>query len=137
MKATAALSLAAILPAAALAADAAPAATSYFDVPAGGALASLVTAAVAALGTWAAMRHGRAASADSGERLAAAEARADELAKRVTALEDNQQKISATIISENNKIYDRMNSVAQAVYTLQGTVEAFIKVLARKEDPSK
>lgn len=112
--APAALAAAAALCAAdALGADGA---TSFFDVPAGGVLASVCTAAAAALATWAGMRRRASDTADRvSERLAALDA-------RVASLEKNVEPLMQRFLDENTKLYDRVNLIAEAVYEIRGRV---------------
>lgn len=94
------------------------------DVPAGGALAGLAGAAATALGAWAlSRRRGRGCAethAAEQERMRAAEERIKSLEQRVDGFSDLLRR-------ENNKLYDRINAVADGVARLQGSFEAMLK----------
>ena len=47
--------------------------------------------------------------------------------KRLKDLEKNDKELRELFIAENTKIYNRVNQIAETLYTLVGKVEAVLK----------
>jgi hypothetical protein len=75
---------------------------------------------------WASVR-GKPAPGEISERLTKLETISDLHAKRLKDLEKNDKELRELFIAENTKIYNRVNQIAETLYTLVGKVEAVLK----------
>ena len=75
---------------------------------------------------WASVR-GKPAPGELSERLTKAESALDEHTRRIKALEKNDKDLRELILAENEKLYNRVNQIAETLYTLVGKVEAVLK----------
>jgi len=91
---------------------------------------------------WAALR-GKPAPGELSERLTKVESAQTDHARRLKALEKNDQALSDLIttsnqtlrdliLAENGKLYERINAVAKDLYSLNGMVEALIESERRR-----
>ena len=72
---------------------------------------------------WASVR-GRPAPGELSERITKLETISDLHAKRLKDLEKNDKELRELFIAENTKIYNRVNEIAEVLYTLVGKVDA-------------
>ena len=89
-------------------------------------LAFTVMLAYQLIKLWSALR-GKPAPGELSERITKLETISDLHAKRLKDLEKNDKELRELVISENAKIYNRVNQIAETLYTLVGKVEAVLK----------
>lgn len=89
-------------------------------------LAFTVMLAYQLIKLWSALR-GKPAPGELSERITKLETISDLHAKRLKDLEKNDKELRELVISENAKIYNRVNQIAETLYTLVGKVEAALK----------
>ena len=70
---------------------------------------------------------GKPAPGEISERLTKLETIIDLHAKRLKDLEKNDKQLRELFIAENTKVYNRVNQIAETLYTLVGKVEAVLK----------
>ena len=85
-------------------------------------LAFTVMLAYQLIKLWSALR-GKPAPGELSERITKLETISDLHAKRLK----NDKELRELVISENAKIYNRVNQIAETLYTLVGKVEAALK----------
>lgn len=86
-------------------------------------LAFTVMLAYQLIKLWAALR-GKPAPGELSERITKLETIIDLHAKRLKDLEKNDKELRELFIAENTKIYNRVNEIAEVLYTLVGKVDA-------------
>ena len=74
---------------------------------------------------WASVR-GTPAPGELSERLTKAESALDEHSRRLKALEKNDKDLRELILAENEKLYKRINGIAEDLYSLLGKVDALL-----------
>ncbi len=74
---------------------------------------------------WASVR-GKPAPGELSERLTKVESAQTDHARRIKALERNDQTLRDLILAENGKLYDRINELAKGLYSLNGKVDALL-----------
>jgi FtsZ-binding cell division protein ZapB len=74
---------------------------------------------------WASVR-GRPAPGELSERITKTESVLDEHSRRLKALEKNDKDLRELILAENEKLYKRINGIAEDLYSLLGKVDALL-----------